>query len=84
MALMLRVAGGLIVHVTPLFEGSLATVAENCCVVLMFTPTGVGVTVTEITPRIVSIAEPDFVGSATLIAVTFTVAGFGTAAGDVY
>ena len=80
---MLPLVSGLMAHVTPMFD-ALATVAENCCDVLTFTPTGVGVTVTEITPRIVSIAEPDFVGSAWLTAVTFTAAGFGTAAGDMY
>ena len=52
--------------------GSLATVAVNCCVVLITTLAVVGETETE-TAETVTVADIDFVESVTDVAVTVTV-----------
>jgi hypothetical protein len=70
------------VHVTAVFVVPV-TVAVNCCAPPARTETFVGLTVTETTARIVTVAEADFVGSATLVAVTVTVFGVGASAGAV-
>jgi hypothetical protein len=57
------------------------TDALNCCVVPVGTEALVGVTVRTITGRIVILAEADLVGSATLVATTWTVAGEGGTVG---
>lgn len=48
------------------------TVALNCCVALVSSDADVGVIATE-TDETVTVAEADFVGSATLVAVTLYV-----------
>ena len=60
------------------------TVSVNCCVPPARTVTVVGLTVTETTARMVTVAEADLVLSATLVAVTVTVFGAGAIAGAVY
>ena len=59
------------------------TVALNDCVPLVSRLTLEGDTLTAITARMVTEALKDLVGSATLVAVTVTVAGLGTVAGAV-
>jgi hypothetical protein len=59
------------VQLTPLFAGSLLTVAVNCAVAAACTDAEFGVTTTE-TPGIVMVTEPDTVGSLTEAAVTVT------------
>jgi hypothetical protein len=73
-------------QVTPLFAGSLVTVAVNACI----SPTGtfavLGFTVTVIGAAAVVtviVAVPDFVPSVTEVAVSVTVAGVGALAGAV-
>ena len=60
--------------------------AVNCCVRLTRTEALDGLTVTLITtgPVIVTLADPETVGAAPLVAVTATVAGDGTLPGAVY
>lgn len=70
-------------HVTPLFVGSLATVAVKFCVPPAVTFAAAGDSPTAIAPTIVTIAEDDFEPSATAVAVTVTVAGEGTEGGAV-
>jgi len=60
-------------QVTPPLLGSLATVAVNCCVVLSATLAEAGATDTEIGAVTVTVADIDFVGSDTEVAVTVTV-----------
>ncbi len=64
------------VHVTVLFATFPFTVALNCNVALVRIEPVVGVTLTEFTigAATVTVAVPAFVGSATLVAVTMTVA----------
>jgi hypothetical protein len=57
------------------------TDALNCCVVPVRTDALGGFTVTAITGTIVRLAEADLVGSATLVAVTLTLAGAGATLG---
>jgi len=59
------------------------TVAVNCCVAPVTTEALVGLTLTVTGSTTVTEAEADLVGSATLVAVTVTVAGEGTADGAV-
>ncbi len=72
-------------QITPLSLGSLLTVAVNACVPFGPTVAVVGATETEIPAGglsvMVMVAEPDFVVSATEVAVSVTVAGLGTLAG---
>ena len=58
------------------------TVAANCCVAPVTTVALAGLTLTP-TRTIVTVAEANFVGSATLVAVTVTVGGDGSVAGAV-
>src|ERR1700719_3512027 len=72
-------------HVTPALLGSLKTVAVNCCVWEVVIEPRLGETVTESVPGvIVTVAVAAWVLSATEVAVTVTVDGFGTAAGALY
>ena len=57
------------------------TEALNCCVVPVGTEALVGITATTTRGTIVTFAEADLVGSATLIASTLTVAGEGAVVG---
>ena len=60
------------------------TIAANCCVALVAMLAVEGETaMAVITGCTVTMDEADFVGSATLVAVTVTVAGVGTAVGAV-
>jgi len=59
-------------HVTPLFPGSLVTVAVNCAVVLIGTVVAVWVMETVV-PGTVMVAEVKSAGFATEAAVRFTV-----------
>ena len=59
------------VQVTPALLGSLATVAVNCCVALSATLAVVGETEAEVAET-VTVADIDFVGSVTDVAVTVT------------
>lgn len=73
-----------IVHVTPAFASSLLTVAVRLAVAPAATDVGGVLIVTEIGPlgaAILITAEADFVASVTEVAVTVTVAGFGTEPG---
>jgi hypothetical protein len=67
-------------HVTAVFEVPV-TDALNCCVVPMGTDALGGLTVTTTTGTIVTLAEADLVGSATLAALTLTTAGDGATDG---
>lgn len=63
------------------------TVAVNCWVAKLATLAVLGNTLTVLAPVVavtVTLADPDLVESACEIAVTLTVAGFGTVAGAVY
>jgi hypothetical protein len=63
------------------------TVAVNCCVPKFATVAALGETLTELEGVVavsVTVADADFVESAWEVAVTLTVAGFGTVAGAVY
>lgn len=60
------------------------TVAVNCCWAAVGTVAEVGETVTATPDWIATVALADLVGSACEVAVTLTVAGFGTAPGAVY
>ena len=74
------------VQFTPLFPASFATVAVNIIVLPMGTVAVLGERVTETPPAaavMVIVAAAVFVPSATDVAVSFTVAGLGTAAGAV-
>jgi hypothetical protein len=76
---------GEMVQVTPLFEESLCTVAENCCVAIAATVTVPGVTVTEIGGGVtVTVNTADLLGSATAVTVTVAVAVLATLAGASY
>ena len=59
------------------------TIAEKDCMPPVSRLTLEGDTLTAITARMVTEALKDLVGSATLVAVTVTVAGLGTVAGAV-
>ena len=75
-----------IVHVTPAFALSLATVAVRLAVALATTELGGALSVTEIGPlgaAMLIVAEADFVESVTEVAVTVTVAGLGAEPGAV-
>ncbi len=75
------------VHVTPLFNASLLTVAANCFVFVTFTEPVVGDTLTVTTATaavIVIVVVALFVASAIEVAFSVTVAGDGTAAGALY
>ena len=72
----------LMLHVTAVFV-ALDTVAVNCWVVPVTTLTFAGETDTAIGAITVTEAVPDFVGSATEVAVTNTCAGAGTLDGAV-
>jgi len=62
------------VQVTPLFDGSLATVAVNCAVVPTGTVAGLGATDTAIAGGVtVTVAEADAVLEAAAVAVIFTI-----------
>jgi len=63
---------GLTDHVTAVFD-VFVTVAENCCVWDAESVAANGLTVTAIDGYTVTAADPDFVPSATLVAVTVTV-----------
>jgi N-acetylglucosamine-6-phosphate deacetylase len=67
-------------HATAVFEVSV-TDALNCCVVPVGTEALVGLTVTAITGTTVTLAEADLAGSATLVAITLTLAGEGGTGG---
>lgn len=71
------------VQVTPPFAVP-STEALNCCVILTATFVLDGFTLTLICPDTVTVAEADLELSATLVAVTFTVAGEGGTAGAEY
>jgi hypothetical protein len=75
----------LIVHVTAVLEEPL-TVAVNCCCPPMPTWAVVGEIEMLMAPPevIVTVADPDLVGSETDVAVTATRGGFGALAGAVY
>jgi hypothetical protein len=60
------------------------TLAWNACVVPSSTVTGFGVSASAISLVTVTLAEPDFVVSAWLVAVTCTLAVAGKSAGAVY
>jgi len=71
---------------TPWLEGSLLTVAVNCCCVVTGTEADVGLMVTEMGTGVAlmeMIAGADFELSAMEVAVSVTLAGVGTAAGAV-
>jgi len=71
-------------HVTPAFAESPVTVALTDSVCVIAKPPRTGVTVTAIAAAtIVTVADPDFVVSATEVAVTVIPAGFGTVLGAV-
>ena len=72
------------VQVTAVFEVP-ATLAENCCCPLVATVAEVGETETtmDVADSITTVAEADFVGAATEVAVTVAFAGLGTTAGAV-
>jgi len=75
------------VQFTPLFCGSLVTVAVNALVPMpACTLVGVGATITVIAGGAVTVmvAALDFVAPVTEVAVSVTVAGLGTLAGAVY
>src|SRR5260370_33186374 len=74
-------------HVTPEWDGSLATVAVNCtvCDADIVTAARLGLTETLRAPGMrVIVAEAVFVLSLTEVAVNVTVAGLGTLAGPMY
>lgn len=73
----------LTVQVTSVFV-VFTTVAVNCCVLLATIWALVGEMLTAMGGRMVIVAEPDFSGFATDVAVTVTTAGFGTEAGALY
>ena len=60
------------------------TVASNCSLVPVATEALSGLTVTTTTGTMLTLAEADSPGSATLVAVTFTVAGEGATEGAEY
>ncbi len=66
---------------TPKLDGSLATVAVNCCIADRFSAALVGDMVTEIDAVTVIVAVAFFVASETEVAVKLTVAGLGMLAG---
>ena len=70
-------------HETALFV-EFAIVAVNCCWLPVTSCTVAGETVTKIGRKTVTEAVPDFVGSATEVAVTKTCGGLGTVDGAVY
>ncbi len=72
-------------QVTAVFDVPL-TLAVKSCVPAVGTEALVGLMLnkTAAAATIVTLAEPDLVGSATLVALTVTVAGEGTLAGGVY
>ena len=73
-------------QLTPLFCASFCTVAVKTCVLPVCTLALGGVTLTEIgagAAAMVRVAISDLVLSATAIAVSITVAGFGTLTGAV-
>ena len=67
-------------QVTAVFDVP-ATGAANCCVDPAVTDTLVGVTVTVVVGTMVTSADSDMVGSATLVTTTLTIAGDGAATG---
>ena len=67
-------------HARAVFEVPV-TDALNCCVVPVGTDALGGFTVTATTGTTVRLAEADLVGSATLVAVTLTLAGTGATLG---
>jgi hypothetical protein len=69
-------------HVTAVFE--LPTIdALNCCVAPVARETVAGVTVTETTGTIVTLADAVLPGSAILVAITVTLGGVGATPGAV-
>ncbi len=71
-------------QITPALVGSFCTVAVNCCVNPTLTVALLGDTLTDIGGGVmVTVADADLVGSATEVADTVTVGGFGTLAGAV-
>jgi hypothetical protein len=68
------------VQATAVFDAPV-TDAVNCCVDPAVTDTSVGVTMTTVVGTIMTPADADLVGSATLVAVTLTVAGEGATTG---
>jgi hypothetical protein len=69
-------------HITAVFE--LPTIdALNCCVAPVASETVAGVTVTETTGTMVTIADAVFPGSAMLDAITLTLGGVGATPGAV-
>jgi hypothetical protein len=71
------------VHCTPVFEVP-ATDALNCAVAPAATDVLLGVTVTRTFGIMVTTADADLLGSAMLVATTFTVAGVGGITGALY
>jgi hypothetical protein len=57
------------------------TVALNCCLLPAVIDTLVGVTLTETLFPIATLADADWLGAATLVATTVTLAGEGATAG---
>ena len=70
------------VHVTAVLV-AFATVAVNCCVSPVTNWMVFGEMVTVVGRATVTVAEPDWVGSATEVAVTVTCGGVGALAGAV-
>lgn len=71
-----------IFHVTAVFV-VFVTVAMNCCCIPVFNVADFGEILIETGKATVMVADPDFDGSATEVAVAITCAGVGRVAGAV-